>query len=136
MSREDEEHTIFITVDSLFCYVSMPYGLKNALPIFVCAMHKTFGDLIRDLVEEYVNDIVVKIKSHLSLLDNLAIVFDMLRSMCVMLNLDKCVFRVSDGKLLGFLVSHWGIEANPKKIKAIEVMRPPARIKDVQKLTI
>jgi hypothetical protein len=54
----------------------------------------------------------------------------------VMLNLDKCVFRVSNGKLLGFLVSHWGIEANPKKIKAIEVMRPPARIKDVQKLTI
>jgi hypothetical protein len=136
MSREDEEHTTFITVDSLFCYVSMHYGLKNALPIFVCAMHKTFGDLIRDLVEEYVNDIVVKIKSHLSLLDNLAKVFDMLRSTCVMLNLGKCVFRVSDGKLLGFLVSHWGIEANPKKIKAIEVMRPPARIKDVQKLTI
>jgi hypothetical protein len=27
MSREDEEHTTFITVDVLFCYVSMPYGL-------------------------------------------------------------------------------------------------------------
>jgi hypothetical protein len=36
--------------------------------------------------------------------------------------------------LLGFLVSHRGIEANPEKIKAIETMRPPARIKDVQKL--
>src|SRR6185312_2032375 len=28
-----------------------------------------------------------------------------------------------------------GIEANPAKIKAIEAMRPPGRIKDVQKLT-
>jgi hypothetical protein len=28
-----------------------------------------------------------------------------------------------------------GIEANPEKIKTIEAMRPPARIKDVQKLT-
>jgi hypothetical protein len=37
--------------------------------------------------------------------------------------------------LLGFLVLHRGIEANPEKIKAIETMRPPARIKDVQKLT-
>jgi hypothetical protein len=37
--------------------------------------------------------------------------------------------------LLGFLVSHRGIEANPEKIKAIEAMRPPVRIKDVQKLT-
>jgi hypothetical protein len=35
MSTEDEEHTTFITIDSLFCYVSMPYGLKNALPTFV-----------------------------------------------------------------------------------------------------
>jgi hypothetical protein len=39
------------------------------------------------------------------------------------------------GKLLRFLVSHWGIEANPDKIQAIEAMRPPARLKDVQKLT-
>jgi hypothetical protein len=37
--------------------------------------------------------------------------------------------------LLGFLVSHRGIEANPEKIKEIETMRPSARIKDVQKLT-
>jgi hypothetical protein len=54
MSREDEKNTTFITVDDLFCYVSMPYGLKNALPTFVRAMHKTFGDLIRDVVEVYV----------------------------------------------------------------------------------
>jgi ribonuclease HI len=33
------------------------------------------------------------------------------------------------------LVSYRGIEANPKKIRAIEAMRPPARIKDVLKLT-
>jgi hypothetical protein len=103
-SREGEEHTAFITVDGLFCYVSMPYGLKNALPTFVCAMHKTFGDLIRDLVEVYVDDIIVKIKSRASLLDNLALGFDRLHSMCTKLNLDKCVFRVTVGKLLGFLV--------------------------------
>jgi hypothetical protein len=66
MSREDEEHTAFITVDSLFCYVSMPYSLKNAFPTFVCAMHKTFSHLIIDLIEVYVNDIIVKIKSHAS----------------------------------------------------------------------
>jgi hypothetical protein len=41
----------------------------------------------------------------------------------------------SAGKLLGFLVSHRGIEANPDKIRAIEAMRPPARLKDVQRLT-
>jgi hypothetical protein len=131
MSREDEEHTAFIKVGGLFCYVSMPYGLKNALPIFVRVVHKTFSDLIRDLIEVYVDDIVVKIKSHSSMLDNLAILFDRLHSTRTMLNPDKCVFRFSAGKLLGFLALHRGIEANPEKIKAIEVMRPLARIKDV-----
>ena len=33
-----------------------------------------------------------------------------------MLNPDKCIFDVASGKLLGFLVSHRGIEANPDKI--------------------
>jgi flagellar biosynthesis protein FlhB len=113
----------------------MLYGLKNALPTFVRAMHKTFRDLIRDLVEVYVKDIVVKIKSHSSLLDNIAIVFDRLCSTRTMLNLDKCVFRVFDGKLLIFLVSYQGIKANQEKIKAIEKMQPLALIKDVQKLT-
>jgi hypothetical protein len=46
-------------------------------------------------------------------------------------NLDKCMFGVTAGKLLGFLVSCWGIDANPEKIWTIEAMRPPAHIKDV-----
>jgi hypothetical protein len=135
MSREDKENTAFITVDGLFCYVSMPYGLKNALPTFVHVMHKTFGDLIRDLVEVYADGIVVMVKSSASPLDNLALIFDMLRLTHTKLNSDKCVFGVTVGKLLGFLVSCRGIEANPEKIRTIEAMRPPACIKDVQKLT-
>jgi hypothetical protein len=107
---------------------------KNALPTFVRAMHKTFGGLIRDLVEVYVDDIVVKVKSSASLLDNLALVFDRLRLTRTKLNSDKCVFGVTAGKLLGFLVSCLGIEANLEKIRTIEAMRPPACIKDVQKL--
>jgi hypothetical protein len=72
----------------------MPYGLKNALPTFVRAMHKTFGDLIRDLVEVYVDDIIVKVKSSAYLLDNLALVFDRLCLTRTKLNPEKCVFGV------------------------------------------
>jgi hypothetical protein len=39
------------------------------------------------------------------------------------------------GKLLGFLVSSWGIEVNPGKICAIERMKPPTNLKEVQKFT-
>ena len=51
------------------------------------------------------------------------------------LNSSKCTFRVASGKFLGFMVSHKGIEVNPKKIKAILDMKPPQNIKEVQSLT-
>jgi hypothetical protein len=79
---------------------------------------------------------MIKTRRGLTLVEDLTLVFDKLRVTRTKLNPDKCVLGVSAGKLLGFLVSHSGIEANPEKIMAIEAMRPPARIKDVQKLTV
>ena len=51
------------------------------------------------------------------------------------LNPEKCTFGVPAGKLLGFLVSSRGIEANPTKIRAIERMELPKTLNDVQKFT-
>jgi hypothetical protein len=51
------------------------------------------------------------------------------------LNLEKCVFGIHKGKVLGCLVSTKGIEANPDKIKALIEMQDPVSMKDVQKLT-
>jgi hypothetical protein len=135
MAKADRKYTAFVTVDGLYCYVVIPYGLLNNLPTFARAMNITLGDLVRDIVEVYVDDIVVKTRESNSLLENLAQVFDKLRVTCMKLNLEKCVFGVSAGKLLSFLVSHRGIEANPDKIRAIKAMRPPAHLKDMQRLT-
>src|SRR5579859_4057580 len=135
MSVEDKRHTAFVTIDGLYCCIVMPYGLRNALPTFVRAMNFTFGNLTRNMVEVYIDDIVVKTSEGSTLVDDLTLAFDRLRATRTKLNPDKCIFGVSAGKLLGFLVSHRGIEANPDKIRAIEAMKPPARLKDVQKLT-
>ena len=51
------------------------------------------------------------------------------------LNPEKCTFGVSARKLLVFLVSSRGIEANPTKIRAIERMELPKCLNDVQKFT-
>ena len=59
-------------MDGLYCYVVMPYGLLNALPTFARAMNITLGELIRDIVEVYVDDIVVKTREADSILGNLA----------------------------------------------------------------
>ena len=86
-------------------------------------------------IHVYVDDIVVKTKQHLTLVEDLKETFANLREYKVKLNPEKCVFGVPAGKLLGFLVSERGIEANLEKIKAIERMRKPAWLHDVQKFT-
>ena len=86
-------------------------------------------------MEAYVDDVVVKTKEFDSFIPNLEETFNSLRSFRWKLNPTKCVFGVPSRKLLGFIISHKGIEANPEKINAILNMETPASIKDVQKLT-
>ena len=85
-------------------------------------------------VEAYIDDIVVKTKDKDTLIEDLKETFINLRKISLKLNPEKCAFGVPSGKLLGFLVSHRGIEANPDKIKAIEQMEAPKHVKDVQRL--
>ena len=47
------------------------------------------------------------------------------------LNPAKCVFEVSSGKFLDFMVSQRGIKANPEKVKAILDMTSPRTVKEV-----
>ncbi|KAM1121868.1 hypothetical protein PS2_003486 [Malus domestica] len=51
------------------------------------------------------------------------------------LNPNKCAFGIGFGKLLSFMISQRGIEANPEKIKAILDMKEPITSKDIQSLT-
>ena len=67
-------------------------------------------------------------------MEDLKETFDTLHSYNMKLNLEKCTFRVTAGKLLGFMVSQRGIEANPDKIRAIMEMTPPRNVKEVQSL--
>ena len=97
-------------------------------------MHIALGRQIGRNAEAYVDSIVVKSREVRTLIQDLEETFESLRKVDLRLNPEKCVFRVPSRKLLGFLVSHRGIEANPEKVKAIEDMSPPQTLKEMQKL--
>ena len=89
----------------------------------------------RKTVEAYVDDVVIKTRRVESLVDDLRLTFDNLRTYDIKLNPEKCVFVVPAGKLLGFIVSGRGIEANPGKIRALSQLDIPKDLKQIQKLT-
>ena len=92
--------------------------------MFVQVMNKTFCNLIRDIVEVYVDDIVVKIKLGSTLVEDLSLIFDRLGATRTKLNPEKCVFGISAGKLLGFLVSHRGKPSQHQGDRGDEASRP------------
>lgn len=107
----------------------MPFGIKNAGAIYQRAMVTMFHGHIHKIMEVYVDDILVKTKKgqdHLQALDE---VFTILQRYKLRLKPQKCAFRVTSSKLLGFMVSNRGIEVDPKKFKAIISMLPPRSLK-------
>jgi hypothetical protein len=120
MKESDQLVTSFITPFEMYCYVTMPFGLRNAGATYQLCLQHVFGNHIERTVEAYVDDIVVKTRKADNLVDDLRIAFDYLRVNEVKLNPEKCVFGVPRGMLLGYIVSQRGIEANPEKVAALE----------------
>jgi hypothetical protein len=124
MKESDQLTTSFITPFGMYCYVTMPFGLRNAGATYQRCMNRVFGEHIGRTVEAYVDDIVVKTRKASDLLSDLEATFRCLKAKGVKLNPEKCV-----------IVSKRGIEANPEKIAAITNMGPIKYLKGVQRVT-
>ena len=131
LDEADQEKTLFVTSQGLFCYKMMPFGLKNTSVTCQRLMNKMFAHQIGRNVQVYVDDMLVKSIREDDHLGDLKETFDILRSYNMKLNPKKCAFRVTVGKFLGFMVSQRGIEINPNKIHAIMKLTPPKTIREV-----
>jgi hypothetical protein len=132
---DDEDKTTFITPHDIYCYKVMTFGLKNAGATYQKAIQKCLKSQNGKNIEAYIDDVVVKTTVEDKLIAGLNETFANLREFQWKLNPTKCVFGVPSGLLLGFMVGHRGIEANPAKVDAICKMAKPYNKKDVMKLT-
>ena len=110
MAESDQAAAAFIMPYGPFCFNTMPFGLKNAGATYQRMIQTCLQKQIGKRVEAYVDG---------SLIDDLRLTFDNLQTYDIKFNPEKCVFGVPAGKLLGFIVSNRGIEANPAKIQAL-----------------
>ncbi|GFZ18422.1 hypothetical protein Acr_27g0001610 [Actinidia rufa] len=135
MYPPDVEKTSFIMERGLYCYKVMPFGLKNAGATYQRLVNKMFNAQIGKTMEVYIDDMLVKSLQAHNHIAHLEEAFNILRRHRMMLNPSKCIFGVSSGKFLGFLVTKRGIEVNPDQIQALIAMRSPRNIREVQQLT-
>jgi hypothetical protein len=78
MKESDQLATSFITPFGMFCYVTMPFGLRNEGATYQRCMQHVFGDHIGRTMEAYVDDIVMKTRKEDDLVSDLRVAFDYL----------------------------------------------------------
>ena len=125
MHPDHQEKNTFITPWGAFFYIVMSFGLKNAGDTYQRAAITILHDLIHKEVKVCVDDMIIKSKTREGHVLSFGKFFERLRQYQMKLNPQKCVFDITKGKLLGFMVSEKGIEANPTELKAILEMPPP-----------
>jgi hypothetical protein len=102
----------------------MPFGLKNVGATFQREMDRDFKYLIRKFMAEYQDDMDIHSNLREDHIKHLRQVFECCRMYGISLNPKKCLFVVSERKLLGHIVSKEGIYIDPKIIKAINYLSP------------
>ncbi|KAK1431700.1 hypothetical protein QVD17_08256 [Tagetes erecta] len=135
MEPYDQEDTTFMTPTGIYCYIAMPFGLRNAGATYQRLVNMMFKDQLGDTMEVYIDDMVVKSKRKEHHLQDLEVAFNILDRYNMKLNPSKCHFGVKAGIFLGYVVTKSGIEASPEQIKAIINLKSPRNVKDIHRLT-
>ncbi|KAG7591503.1 Integrase catalytic core [Arabidopsis thaliana x Arabidopsis arenosa] len=135
MNPEDQEKTAFITDRGTYCYIVMPFGLKNAGATYQRLVNMMFKDLLGKTMEVYIDDMLVKSVTSTSHIEHLEQCFAILNEFGMKLNPTKCTFAVPSGEFLGYIVTERGIEANPRQLNAFLAMSSPRNVREVQRLT-
>jgi hypothetical protein len=133
ITLEDQHKTAFIFPWGTFAYRKLPFGLKNTGATFQWAMSYAFHD-IKHIVQPYLDDLPARSPKRSDHVDHLCQIFICCRYYNIRLNPHKCIFVVESGRLLGFIVSRYGIRVDPLKVEAIIEFPPPNSVIQLQSL--
>jgi hypothetical protein len=111
----------------------MPFILKNAGATFQWAMTYIFHNLTH-IILTYLDDLTTRSKKCTHHLDDLRIIFQWCHQYNIRLNPLKCMFYITEGHLLRFIVSQRGITIDPLKVQAITEIPPPWNLRQLQSL--
>jgi hypothetical protein len=90
-----------------------------------------FSDMIKQIMEVFMDDFSVYGKTFSEYLKNLDKVLRRCAEKDLVLNWEKCRFMVREGIVLGHRVSERGIEVDRAKIEVIKQLPPQANVKGI-----
>ncbi|RDY03423.1 Retrovirus-related Pol polyprotein from transposon 17.6, partial [Mucuna pruriens] len=101
-----------------------------SIPLRTCACHLAYA-MHRDCMEVFMDDLTVYVDSFDACLENLSKVLTRCIDTNLVLNFKNCHFMVTEGIVLGHLVSTRGIEVDKSKIDIITSLSNPTSVQEV-----
>jgi hypothetical protein len=128
---DDQSKTTFTCPYGTFASRQMSFGLCNAPASFKMCMMAIFPDLVKKVMEVFMDDFSVYGKTFEDCLANLDEVLKRCQMGDLVLNWEKCHFMVQEVIVLGHKNLEKGIELDKVKIEVIEQLPPPTNVKEV-----
>ena len=132
VNPEDQEKTTFTCPFGTYAYRRMPFGLCNAPGTFQRCMMSIFSDLLEVCIEIFMDDFTVYGGSFDTCLASLDLVLQRCQEKHLVLNFEKCHFMVTEGIVLGHVVSERGIQVDKAKVEVIAKLPYPTNQKEVR----
>ena len=132
IALEDQEKTTFTCPFGTFAFRKMPFGLCNAPGTFQRCVMGIFSDMIEIILEIFMDDFSVFGDSFESCFENLRKVLERYQEKNLVLNWGKCHFMVTQGIVLGHIVSKNGIEVDKAKVELISNLPTPKCVRDIR----
>lgn len=120
INETDKHKTAFVFEGQQYQFVYMPFGLKNSGSAFVRLVTHMIGDMDRNKVKAFIDDILVTTETfeeHVTLMSELV---DRIADSGFRLSFDKMELCKRKLKFLGLVMSIQGFEVNDEKIEAIQ----------------
>nr|CAD1829814.1 unnamed protein product [Ananas comosus var. bracteatus] len=131
--REDDTwKTAFKTRQGLFEWLVMPFGLCNALAIFMRLMNDVLRPFLDDFVIVYLDNILIYNRSWEEHLAHVKKVFMLLEEHQLRLNPKKCEYGKQSLVYLGFVVGGGELQINLDKVRAFKEWPRPKNVTEVQ----
>ena len=134
MEESAREKTAFVTMEGLYEFCVMPFGLCNAPATFQRLMQKALSGLGGEepFCSVYIDDVIVYSDSVESHIQHLQQVFERLRRIGLRLHPQKCRFAYPEVAFLGHVISAVGIAPNPDKVRAVREFKVPTNVRMVR----
>ena len=124
IALEDQVKITFTCPYGIFALQRMPFGLCNAPATFQRCMMAIFSNMVKQIIEVFMDEFSVFGKSFEECLHNLALVLQHCEETNLVLNSAKCHFTVKSRIVLGHRVSSKGLEVDKANIETIEKLPP------------